>query len=340
MRRLGDPAGASASLAGFRLETSGGSSVRVPRTGLLIGRGPESGVILADPAASQRHAILLDSRAGLQLFPLGRNPTLLNGRPAAAGAVLADGDVIEVPGGRFVLRASSVARNALARPRWITLPTGERYGVPTPRCSVGGGNEDDIRLPGWAAGAVGFQAAQHALLAVLGSPCVVNGELREAGEVLAARAGDRYESAGSGFALHAEDDEPGESTLVGGEPAGWAVAASFAFLPSGGRLELQFGDADPPVVVEPPELRARLFAVLLSPGGGFSPGDDVPDEVILAGVWPRAPGRDRGDLNQLVHRARRDLLAAGLDPERVLHRPKRGGSVRLLLGAGAFVRVE
>ncbi len=323
----------------FRLERPGGCAVRVPRAGLLLGRSPESDVILTDPAASQRQAILLGSSAGLQLFPLGRNPTLHNGRAAVAGAMLADGDNIEVPGGRYVLRAGAGTSTELVSPRWLAFSTGERYGVPTPRCSLGGGDDDDIAVPGWPPGALRFLVAQHALSVVLGIACIVNGEPHEPGEVLAAAPSDSFALGGRQFRLLAADDDQGGATLLGRVPESSAVAARFEFLPSGGRLELEFGDAAAARAVELPELRARLFAVLLAPGGGFEPGDEVPDELVIAGVWPRAGGRDRGDLNQLVHRARRDLLAAGVDPERVLHRPRRGGSVRLLLAAGAAVRI-
>jgi hypothetical protein len=323
----------------FRLERVGGCSVRVPRSGLLLGRSPEADVILADPAASQRQAILLGSGAGLQLFPLGRNPTFHNGRPAAAGVVLGDGDAIEVPGGRFVLRVGQGAATELSSARWLAFSTGERYGVQTPTFSAGGGADDDVRVPGWPPDALRFLVAQGALAVVLAHPCEVNGEPREAGEVLPTAPGDAFVLSGREVRLLADDGEPGGPTVAGNVSEMGATAARLEFMPNGGRLELHFEEGSGPRVVELPELRARLIAVLLASGGGFAPGDDVPDEVVLAGVWPRTNARDRGDLNQLVHRTRRDLLGAGINPERVLYRPRRGGSLRLLLAPGAVVRV-
>ncbi len=323
----------------FRLERTGGCSVRVPRSGLLLGRSPEADILLADAAASQRQAILLGSAADLQLFPLGRNPTLLNGRPAPAGVILRDGDVVEVPGGRFVLRVGRAAATELHAPRWLAFSTGERYGVRTPSFSAGGGEDDHVGVPGWPPGALRFLVAQSALAVVLGHACEVNGEAREPGEVLPAAPGDVFVLAGREAKLLAADGEPDGPTVAGNAHESSALVAHFEFLPNGGRLVLHFDERLPPRVVELPELRARLIAVLLAPGGGFSPGDDIPDEVVIAGVWPRATARDRGDLNQLVHRTRGDLLGAGVNPERVLYRPRRGGSLRLLLSSGASVRI-
>ncbi|MBM4369397.1 MAG: FHA domain-containing protein, partial [Deltaproteobacteria bacterium] len=104
----------------------------MPRSGLLLGRSPESDIILSDPAASQRHALLLGSAAGLQILPLGRNSTLHNGKPATPGALLAAGDTLEVPGGRFVVREGLGAPGELSTAWWLGFPGGERYGLPTP----------------------------------------------------------------------------------------------------------------------------------------------------------------------------------------------------------------
>lgn len=332
------PSRATPHFTAFRLEHPGGCSVRVPRSGLLLGRSPESDIILSDPAASQRHALLLGSAAGLQILPLGRNPTLHNGRPAIPGALLAAGDTLEVPGGRFVVRDGLGAPGELPAAWWLGFPGGERYGLPTPTCTVGGAPDDDIAHPALPPGALRFLVAQNALSVVLGAACAVNGEPREPGEAITVSPGDTFDLAGQRVHVVADEEGAGGATLAGRAPGSLAVAARFEFLPSGGRLELRFGDGVARAI-DLPELRARLFAVLLAPGGGFAAGDDVPDEVLVAGVWPRSGPRDRGDLNQLVHRARRDLLGAGVDPERVLHRPRRGGSIRLLLAPGAAVRV-
>jgi len=63
-----------------------------------------------------------------------------------------------------------------------------------------------------------------------------------------------------------------------------------------------------------------LIRLLLSPPEPFLPGDSLPDEVIVAGVWPNEAGRGGPDVDGLVQRLRRDLLRVGIDPTRVLDR--------------------
>ena len=64
----------------------------------MIGREPESGLVLEDPRVSKRHARLLWGGSGWCLEDLGsKNGTLVNG-VEAAGAPLADGDWISFGG--------------------------------------------------------------------------------------------------------------------------------------------------------------------------------------------------------------------------------------------------
>ena len=86
-----------------------------------------------------------------------------------------------------------------------------------------------------------------------------------------------------------------------------------------------------------PEMRARLIATLLKPPGEYQAGEDIPDEVLIPSIWPGQKIRNRTDLNQLIHRTRKDLVKAGVDPHAVLERVGRVGATRFRLAADATV---
>jgi hypothetical protein len=114
------------------------------------------------------------------------------------------------------------------------------------------------------------------------------------------------------------------------------VEVRFTFLGDGGRLWLRYptGEAD----LKLPELRARLFATLLSGCGAASPGDWMDDDLVIPRVWPRHPGKTNFDLNVLVHRARKALVAAGVNAFALLQRENR--ATRFCLHADTRVAVS
>jgi hypothetical protein len=81
------------------------------------------------------------------------------------------------------------------------------------------------------------------------------------------------------------------------------------------------------VTVAVSELRGRLISVLLAAGADVA----VPDERLIPALWPRSVTRTRLDVNQLVHRTRRDLIRAGIDGPRLLVRHPAGGATTLRL---------
>jgi hypothetical protein len=74
-----------------------------------------------------------------------------------------------------------------------------------------------------------------------------------------------------------------------------------------------------------------LAVALLVPAPPHRAGEFISDDIVLPRVWPRKHGADRGDINQLVHRLRGDLAAAGLDGARLVERLGTGGATRFLV---------
>jgi hypothetical protein len=62
--------------------------------------------------------------------------------------------------------------------------------------------------------------------------------------------------------------------------------------------------------------------------------------MVIKSIWAGQPGRGRTDLNVLIHRTRKDLLTAGINPAAVLARARKGGATSFRLAKDAAVSVE
>ncbi len=107
----GSPGAAVASLTGIA-GSMAGISTQIPPTGLLIGRGSECTLRLADRAASRQHARLAFAQGNWYLQDLGsRGGTYVNGiRVNAIG--LKEGDHIRIGNSEFIFRYHTVPRSA------------------------------------------------------------------------------------------------------------------------------------------------------------------------------------------------------------------------------------
>jgi hypothetical protein len=63
---------------------------------LIIGRAPESGIVVADDDVSRQHACVLRTPTGYVVIDTSSHGTLVNGEPVAAQRVLRAGDLIEI----------------------------------------------------------------------------------------------------------------------------------------------------------------------------------------------------------------------------------------------------
>ena len=99
-----------------------------------VGRGPDSTVVLRDPAVSRRHAEITREGEAYVLRAMGSSGTLLNGVRVATDCVLQEGDLIEIAftilrftklaptGEMFVVRRDAVySRDRLDVPTRATL---------------------------------------------------------------------------------------------------------------------------------------------------------------------------------------------------------------------------
>jgi FHA domain len=63
---------------------------------LIIGRAPESGIVVADDDVSRQHACVMRTPAGYVVIDTSSHGTFVNGEPVAAQRMLRSGDLIEI----------------------------------------------------------------------------------------------------------------------------------------------------------------------------------------------------------------------------------------------------
>jgi hypothetical protein len=315
-----------------------GARVRVPARGLLLGRRADCDIVLDDKRASQHHALITPTLRGLELVALGRNPTKVDGRPVERQTVVRHGQAIEVPGGLFMVHSPGDRRSG-SLPAWVAIhPDGHVYGIRQLPYSIGGGPEDDLQVRGWAPAALCFYPVQGALAVETSANLLLNGDEIEAGAVEVLEPGDIFSAADLEVRIDDARAKDGEATDMRARSP-HATELLFEFLPNGGRLTLEFDDGEK-MIVELAELRARLVAALLTPGGGYDAGEFIPDEVLLTSIWPGNSGRGRTDLNVLIHRTRKTLMKAGINPSTVIARARQGRATSIRLAPGAKVTVR
>lgn len=328
---------ASASPPALRawLRLPNGERFAVPARGLLFGRGSSCDLMLKDPRASSVHALLTPTANGLELLALGRNPTLVNGAPLTQRQELTDGDTLTFPG--LVAIVELDGEPASLQSWQIVTPKGDRLALRDLPYRIGGGADDDLQLPGWLPGALTLRAVQGCLALELGAAAILDGEPVDADTIEVIQEHASVEMGGQRLEISL-NELVGCGTTRGPARAVLPIHVSFEFLPQGGSLVLRFPQG-PAVRVELAELRARLVAALLQPRAPWKVGEYLPDDVLIPAIWAGA-GRDRADLNLLIHRTRKDLLSAGLNPAVLLARAKKGRATCFQIAAGAEVVVR
>ena len=312
-----------------------GARILVKDRGLLMGRLPDNDIVLSDRRASSSHALVTATLRGLEVVSLGRNPTRVNEQVVQGRAVLEHGSVLEVPGGRF--RVHVEAGRGWSHHAWVVEhPDGGQYGLRRLPFQIGGGDSDDLTVDGWPEAAVRFDVAQGALAVELDAGGELSGETLPSGAVEALESGDTVTIAGISVRVLSSAASGDETVLS--QQALLPTKARFEFLPNGGRLEVGFADGATHTV-ELAELRANLVAALLTPPRPYEAGELIPDEVLAPAIWPGQQERGRTDLNLLLHRTRKNLLRAGINPSVVLARAKKGGATCFRLAPGAHVVV-
>jgi hypothetical protein len=120
--------------------------------------------------------------------------------------------------------------------------------------------------------------------------------------------------------------------------AGLATAVVVYPLPRGGRVVFTFHDGERAAYL--PGRRFQLVWALLAPPPPHAAGELVPNADLIEQVWDDNPAFGcRKDLNVLLTRCRRDLVAAGIAPAALIERAPGGGATRVRLAPGARVTV-
>jgi hypothetical protein len=313
-----------------------GPSRRVGPGGVLIGRQSDCDIVATDPSVSRRHALVHFDGDGVEVVPLGKTPTLLNGKELANPHPLADGDELRVPG--LVLRVQiELPRPAKDAPSSFVLARGAgQFGISHSPFVLGGGDTDDLIVKKWPASVIALHVAQGQLyIEPRDTHASHNEEPLELGVLAPLAVGDRIAYQGDAF-LIAQPVGRVATTAVGPRVE-TPSRATIEILPRGGRVVFTVGGREHAVYL--PDRRFDLVIALLRPPTGYNAGDFIPDDAVRTVVWPRRPEVSRPELNTLISRCRRDLVEAGLAGPRLIERAQGGGAVRFVLAPGATVDV-
>ena len=301
-----------------------GAALRIGPLGLLIGRHPSCDLVLEDPRVSRRHVMFQLDGGGVKVVALVDGGTALNGRVLEAPTRVGPDDVIALPDGT-TLRVGLRGTEVVDVPWAVELAPGQAAAVRTPSATVGGGWDDDVVIEGWPPGALRLHPSMTLELVAAVANVEVDGRTIEVGARVELALGTTITIAGRAVRV-VTSPPPDETTIAAVVVAPREI--ELELLATGGRLTLRFGG---PRTVFLSERRFALAVALLVPGPPHRAGEFIADEVVLPRVWPRQPAADRGDLNQLVHRLRGDLVAAGLDGARLVERLAKGGATRFVV---------
>jgi hypothetical protein len=249
---------------------------------------------------------------------------------------LSQGDTIRI--GELELTVRAEPREGTP-PKWLAqMVGGGLYSVAKERFTIGGSKSDDLVVDGIADGAVVLQPTAEFVAVEAATPLVkVAGKILDEGDVGTARVGDLIKVGPIALRILAGDSVAEATTRHHFKEELGAAAAVLTFLPRGGRVELKVSGRSATVYLA--ERRCNLVACLLKPPEPFKPGDFVDDDVLIPRIWPNQ-AKGRTDLNTLLHRCRKDLVAAGIDGPTLLERADGGGATRIALLANAVVKVE
>lgn len=321
-------------MTGCWLERADGLRLKVGPGGVLLGRSVSCHVVIEHPRVSKRHALLRLSAEGPELIPLGRFAPVVDGSPVHAPTILENGQTLSLPGEQ--LRVHYIGRPQRGVIWSVRLEGGVDTFLHLATYSIGGGAGDALFVEGWPEAVLQVSQAQGALFCYLAEPATLDGVAVAPGESVDLQHGAALTCRDRTFRFEVDQLTRLPDTVIEGLKAARPDALRFTFQPVGGELLVRFKDDEFHLLLS--ELRARLIAVLLRRQGDYTPGEPLDDQAILSSIWP-GEDRDRKSINQLLHRIRADLIKSGLDPSRLLERPRRGGWIRVIVEPDTLVEV-
>jgi hypothetical protein len=99
------------------------AAVAIPVSGLVIGRDPDSDLVIAGTEVSRRHAVVRWSTRECALSDVSRNGTFVNGSRVDGTRVLRAGDVIQIGNEKLQFEAGQATNEPTGQPRAFDLAT-------------------------------------------------------------------------------------------------------------------------------------------------------------------------------------------------------------------------
>lgn len=318
-----------------------GTRVPVDARGVLVGRGESCGLLLVDPSASRRHALVYLDATGPHLVPLGRLPVRVNGEPGHDPRPLSEGDVLGFPGAD--VRVQCTLSEGRGQSGWVLkriLATPPEHlsdelftRLPPAPFTVGGDPSDTVQAPAWPPRAIRFEPAfPQGCKVFLARGVTCNGRGQAPDRAVEVRSGDRF--GWGGQTLRVLDLAQTQRTTLGEEGEDLPVRVQVDPLPpAGGQVTVHTREWTRTAFV--PGLRFDLLRMLVQPPNGASPAEGLTDAVLAPRLWGRQIPSDPKAVTVLVKRLRQDLEAAGIDGHALVIREH--GRTWFLLQKGAVV---
>jgi hypothetical protein len=271
-----------------------------------VGRAPGNDLVLVDAKVPAHHAALWTQHGVVWIEDLGStNGTWLRGERLTGPAALADGDEVGL-GTDLALRLSGEPEAAAAALLVEDRTAGVRVAVVGDRFRIGPGPGSDLRIAGAPEGGAVLLLYDEGEV-WLG----VDGEDRPLG------VGSDFELFGHVLCLVRDEGPPPRTAVTGGDLPGYHLAAALDG-PVGPEATLRDPASGRKYRVESDNRAVLLYllACRVRDDAGLPARDRgwCGDDEVMAGVWGRARPADDNALNVLVHRLRREILAAGFDP--------------------------
>lgn len=314
----------------FWLASPSGSRVPIRSEGVMIGRGTRCDVIVDEPEVSRTQAIVYAGERGPTIAVLGKGPTAINGREVSGEHVLADGDQLAIATCAFTI-VGDVEASAPASTWMLRDPQGQLVGITRTPFAIGGGAHVDLRVEGWPEVVMRLHLAERLHVEAL-EPVRLRGAELARGDVEVVPLGAELAFGGAAFTLIAGGVSQQAATA---QRRGAPERVTLEFLARGGRLTVGWGERESCAYL--PERRCELLALLLQPPAPHAAGELISDEILIARLWP-GHARTRVDLNVVIHRARADLVRAGLDAT-LIERSEGGNATRVVIEATTRVAI-
>jgi hypothetical protein len=308
------------------LQDSAGARRRIRAGGVLIGRSTDCDIVLAEPQISRHHALVYLEGGVPKLVVLGTGDVRVQDQDVRDPRDLEAGERIDV--GALQLSVVSGAQSGGPPKYLLQLIRGGAYSVQGPRFTIGGDAEDDLNLPTLPPHAItiepheGFLSVETSVSGIR-----VGGRELPPTELGSLRDGGTLKHGDTTLRVVAVDSSASAKTRQGFDVAEGPVSVALTRLPRGGRLHVQWEDNEGDVYLA--ERRFALVEALVAPASGGK-GDFLEDAVVMERVWP-GEDRNRTHLNTLIHRTRKDLVAAGLDGPALIERAEGGGATRFAI---------